>query len=57
MKHKPLDPVWNETLTFSSKMPNEDVLQLEVWDFDPDGTVKEKISRITVVKDFRGIGY
>uniref|UniRef100_A0A0N8EGD3 Unc-13 D n=1 Tax=Daphnia magna TaxID=35525 RepID=A0A0N8EGD3_9CRUS len=56
MKPRTLDPVWNETLNFAVKDVNEDILQLEIWDYDPDETVKEKMSRITEVKDLRGMG-
>ncbi|EFX82091.1 hypothetical protein DAPPUDRAFT_316637 [Daphnia pulex] len=56
MKPRTLDPVWNETLNFAVKDVNEDILQLEIWDYDPDETVKEKMSRISEVKDFRGMG-
>jgi len=56
MKPRTLDPVWNETLQFSIKDTSEDHLQIEVWDFDPNETLKEKLCRLGEVKDCRGLG-
>lgn len=35
--------------------PAEDVLWVEVWDFDPAETVREKITKIGEVKGVRGL--
>jgi len=56
MKPKTLDPVWNEQLQFLIKDISEDLLQIEIWDFDPNETFKEKISRLGEVKNCRGFG-
>lgn len=38
-----------------SENVNEDTLCLEVWDFDPAETVKEKLGKLFEVKGVRGI--
>ncbi|KAM3965051.1 C2 and C2B_Munc13-like domain-containing protein staccato isoform 2-T2 [Aphomia sociella] len=51
-----LNPVWEEH--FSLPMPgnlNEDSLCLEVWDFDPAETVKEKMTKLFEVKGVKGL--
>lgn len=35
--------------------PAKDVLSVEVWDFDPAETVKEKVTRVGEVKGFKGM--
>ncbi|XP_026318731.1 protein unc-13 homolog 4B isoform X5 [Hyposmocoma kahamanoa] len=50
-----LNPTWEEY--FSLPMPenvNEDSLCLEIWDFDPAETVKEKMGKIFKVKGVKG---
>ncbi|KAG6450866.1 hypothetical protein O3G_MSEX006811 [Manduca sexta] len=55
VKSGTLNPVWEEH--FSLPMPGnfqEDSLILEVWDFDPAETVKEKMTKIMDVKGVKG---
>lgn len=35
--------------------PAKDVLSVEVWDFDPAETLKEKVTKVGEVKGFRGM--
>ncbi|CAB3254752.1 unnamed protein product [Arctia plantaginis] len=56
VKSSTLNPVWEEH--FSLPMPgsvHEDSLCLEVWDFDPAETVKEKMTKIFEVKGVKGL--
>lgn len=56
VKAATLNPVWEEH--FSLPMPAnpcEDSLCLEVWDFDPAETVKEKMTKIFEVKGVKGL--
>ncbi|XP_059057517.1 protein unc-13 homolog 4B isoform X2 [Achroia grisella] len=51
-----LNPVWEEH--FSLPIPgklHEDSLCLEVWDFDPAETVKEKMTKLFEVKGVKGL--
>ncbi|XP_045769590.1 protein unc-13 homolog 4B isoform X4 [Maniola jurtina] len=56
VKSGTLNPSWEEH--FSLPMPGslqEDSLCLEVWDFDPAETVKEKMTKIFEVKGVKGL--
>ncbi|XP_052755343.1 protein unc-13 homolog 4B isoform X2 [Galleria mellonella] len=56
VKSMTLNPVWEEH--FSLPMPgnlHEDSLCLEVWDFDPAETVKEKMTKLFEVKGVKGL--
>ncbi|KAJ8723334.1 hypothetical protein PYW08_003246 [Mythimna loreyi] len=56
VKSGTLNPLWEEH--FSLPMPGsvqEDSLVLEVWDFDPAETVKEKMTKIFEVKGVKGL--
>ncbi|CAH2084741.1 unnamed protein product [Euphydryas editha] len=56
VKSGTLNPVWEEH--FSLPIPgslHEDSLCLEVWDFDPAETVKEKMTKIFEVKGVKGL--
>ncbi|XP_026733593.1 protein unc-13 homolog 4B isoform X3 [Trichoplusia ni] len=56
VKSGTLNPMWEEH--FSLPMPGsvqEDSLVLEVWDFDPAETVKEKMTKIFEVKGVKGL--
>ncbi|XP_047522353.1 protein unc-13 homolog 4B isoform X3 [Pieris napi] len=56
VKASTLNPVWEEH--FSLPMSGnvyEDSLVLEVWDFDPAETVKEKMTKIFEVKGVKGL--
>ncbi|XP_041980361.1 protein unc-13 homolog 4B isoform X3 [Aricia agestis] len=56
VKASTLNPTWEEH--FSLPMPGslqDDSLCLEVWDFDPAETVKEKMTKIFEVKGVKGL--
>lgn len=56
VKSGTLNPVWEEhfSLPMSGNV-HEDSLCLEVWDFDPAETVKEKMTKIFEVKGVKGL--
>lgn len=35
--------------------PADDILCVEVWDFDPAETVKEKVTKVGKIKGFKGM--
>ncbi|KAL0270000.1 UNVERIFIED_CONTAM: hypothetical protein PYX00_007554 [Menopon gallinae] len=55
VKSETLCPVWEEHFSLPVQNPAEDVLWVEVWDFDPAETVREKITKIGEVKGVRGL--
>ncbi|XP_021207893.2 protein unc-13 homolog 4B isoform X2 [Bombyx mori] len=56
VKSGTLNPVWEEHFSLPmSGTVNEDSLCLEVWDFDPAETVKEKMTKIFDVKGVKGL--
>jgi len=55
-KLKTLEPVWNEELKFKIKDVDEDVLQIEVWDFDPNQSFTDKMAQFGDVVGYRGFG-
>ncbi|KAJ8944670.1 hypothetical protein NQ318_015878 [Aromia moschata] len=56
VKTMTLSPVWEEhfALPITSSI-NDDTLCLEVWDFDPAESVKEKLGKIFEVKGVKGM--
>ncbi|CAK9823698.1 Protein unc-13 homolog 4B [Anthophora retusa] len=50
-----LSPVWEEHFELPLEDPENDVLFLEVWDFDAAETVPEKMSKVKDVKGVRGL--
>ncbi|XP_015184155.1 PREDICTED: protein unc-13 homolog D-like isoform X7 [Polistes dominula] len=50
-----LSPVWEEHFELPLEDPENDVLSLEVWDFDAAETVPEKISKVKDIKGVRGL--
>lgn len=56
VKSSTLNPVWEEHFSLPmSGSVHEDSLCLEVWDFDPAETVKEKMTKIFEVKGVKGL--
>ncbi|XP_021939432.1 protein unc-13 homolog 4B isoform X2 [Zootermopsis nevadensis] len=55
VKQETLNPVWEEHFSLPVENPAEDVLYVEVWDFDPAETVREKMMKIGEVKGVRGL--
>ncbi|XP_076382221.1 C2 and C2B_Munc13-like domain-containing protein staccato isoform X11 [Megalopta genalis] len=50
-----LSPIWEEHFELPLDDPENDVLFLEVWDFDAAETVPEKMSKVKDVKGVRGL--
>ncbi|XP_011878688.1 PREDICTED: protein unc-13 homolog D isoform X5 [Vollenhovia emeryi] len=50
-----LSPVWEEHFELPLADPENDILYLEVWDFDAAETVPEKMSKVKDVKGVRGL--
>ncbi|XP_077293918.1 C2 and C2B_Munc13-like domain-containing protein staccato isoform X3 [Arctopsyche grandis] len=56
VKTATLDPSWEEHFSLPVvDNPAEDTLCIEVWDFDPAESVKEKMSKILDVKGVKGL--
>ncbi|XP_076644673.1 C2 and C2B_Munc13-like domain-containing protein staccato isoform X4 [Halictus rubicundus] len=55
VKTSTLSPVWEEHFELPLDDPENDVLFLEVWDFDAAETVPEKMSKVKDVKGVRGL--
>ncbi|XP_011633432.1 protein unc-13 homolog 4B isoform X2 [Pogonomyrmex barbatus] len=50
-----LSPIWEEHFELPLEDPENDILYLEVWDFDAAETVPEKMSKVKDVKGVRGL--
>nr|XP_018917133.1 PREDICTED: protein unc-13 homolog 4B isoform X1 [Bemisia tabaci] len=55
VKGQTLTPVWEEHFSLPVQNPADDILCVEVWDFDPAETVREKFTKISEVKGVRGL--
>ncbi|XP_011497848.1 PREDICTED: protein unc-13 homolog D-like [Ceratosolen solmsi marchali] len=55
VKTETLTPVWQEHFEMPLDNPENDVLYLEVWDFDAAETVPEKMSKVKSIKGVRGL--
>lgn len=55
VKQETLSPIWEEYFSLPVESTVEDILALEVWDFDPAETVKEKMAKISEVKGVKGL--
>ncbi|KAG7190822.1 hypothetical protein KM043_006889 [Ampulex compressa] len=55
VKPATLSPVWEEHFELPLEDPENDILFLEVWDFDAAETVPEKMSKVKDVKGVRGL--
>nr|CAD7408513.1 unnamed protein product [Timema cristinae] len=55
VKSSTLCPVWEEHFSLPVVDPSEDVLHIEVWDFDPAETVREKMMKFGDVKGVKGL--
>lgn len=56
VKGTTLTPKWEEHFSLPiSEEPNNENLILEVWDFDPAETIKEKVGKVFDVKGVKGI--
>ncbi|XP_076220753.1 C2 and C2B_Munc13-like domain-containing protein staccato isoform X9 [Nomia melanderi] len=55
VKTSTLSPVWEEHFELPLEDPENDILFLEVWDFDAAETVPEKMSKVRDVKGVRGL--
>ncbi|KAL0130108.1 hypothetical protein PUN28_002009 [Cardiocondyla obscurior] len=50
-----LSPIWEEHFELPLEDPENDILYLEVWDFDAAETVPEKMSKVKDIKGVRGL--
>ncbi|CAL1673927.1 unnamed protein product [Lasius platythorax] len=50
-----LSPVWEEHFELPLEDPENDILCLEVWDFDAAETVPEKMNKVKDVKGIKGL--
>ncbi|XP_034664063.1 protein unc-13 homolog 4B isoform X4 [Drosophila subobscura] len=56
VKPATLNPIWEEHFSLPiAENPREEVLIVEVWDFDAAETVKEKVNKIMDVKGVKGL--
>ncbi|XP_014244942.1 protein unc-13 homolog 4B isoform X2 [Cimex lectularius] len=55
VKSETLSPSWEEYFSLPAEDTSDDTLAIEVWDFDPAETVREKMSKITGVKGVKGL--
>ncbi|CAB0028546.1 unnamed protein product [Trichogramma brassicae] len=55
VKPETLTPVWQEHFALPLEDPENDVLFVEVWDFDAAETVPEKINKVKTIKSVRGL--
>ncbi|XP_033214634.1 protein unc-13 homolog 4B isoform X2 [Belonocnema kinseyi] len=55
VKTETLSPAWEEHFELPLDDPENDVLALEVWDFDAAETVPEKMNKVKDVKGVRGL--
>jgi len=55
VKQETLCPVWEEHFSLPVENPADDVLCIEVWDFDPAETVREKMMKLGEVKGVKGL--
>ncbi|KAI5748148.1 hypothetical protein M8J77_022372 [Diaphorina citri] len=55
VKSETLSPKWEEYFSLPVNNAQEDTLHVEVWDFDPAETVREKVTRIGDVKGVKGL--
>lgn len=55
VKQQTLKPSWEEHFSLPVQSAADDMLFVEVWDFDPAETVREKMGKLTDVKGVRGL--
>eukprot|EP00092_Neocalanus_flemingeri_P041502 GFUD01045197.1.p1 GENE.GFUD01045197.1~~GFUD01045197.1.p1 ORF type:complete len:1194 (+),score=262.01 GFUD01045197.1:849-4430(+) len=54
-KPRTLNPSWNEDFVLDVNSVEQDCLRVDVWDFNPDESVNEKLNKINQVRDGRGL--
>ncbi|KAE8741885.1 hypothetical protein FOCC_FOCC012589 [Frankliniella occidentalis] len=55
VKQQTLTPTWEEHFSLPVNNATDDILFVEVWDFDPAETVREKMGKLTDIKGVRGL--
>ncbi|XP_053963719.1 protein unc-13 homolog 4B isoform X1 [Anastrepha ludens] len=56
VKHTTLNPIWEEHFSLPiTDNPKDEVLIVEIWDFDAAETVKEKVNKLFDVKGVKGL--
>jgi len=54
-KPRTLNPTWNEDFVLDVNSVEQDCLRVDVWDFNPEESVNEKLNKINQVRDGRGL--
>lgn len=54
-KPKTLSPTWNEDFVLDVTSVEQDNLRVDIWDFNPEESVNDKLGKINQVKDGRGL--
>lgn len=55
VKDQTLSPVWEEHFSLPVENSADDILCIEVWDFDPAETLSEKMTKFSEVKGVKGL--
>ncbi|CAG7828570.1 unnamed protein product [Allacma fusca] len=55
MKPATLNPTWREYFSFPVTSHQDEVLSIEVWDYDPEESLSDKMKRFNEVKSTRGL--
>ncbi|XP_043224877.1 protein unc-13 homolog 4B-like isoform X3 [Amphibalanus amphitrite] len=50
-----LNPTWNETFKLALENPSTDILKVEVWDYDMEENLAQRIGKVSDIKDLKGI--
>jgi len=54
-KPRTLNPTWNEDFVLDVNSVEQDCLRVDIWDFNPEESVNEKLNKINQVRDGRGL--
>lgn len=54
-KPRTLNPSWNEDFVLDVNSVEQDNLRVDIWDFNPEESVNEKLNKINQVRDGRGL--
>ncbi|XP_065576099.1 protein unc-13 homolog 4B-like isoform X2 [Artemia franciscana] len=55
-KETDLNPVWKENFVLEVRNPAAEMLHLELYDYDPEQSVVERLGQISEIKSMRGFG-
>merc|ERR1719412_39939 len=54
-KARTLNPVWNEDFVLDVNSVENDGVRIDIWDFNPEENVSEKLRKVNEIKDSRGL--